>query len=159
MQYSGDMEEMFKEFVKMFCQRKEETVEKICAAYDAEHWEDYTTFVHALKSTALSVGGRKLSEAAKALEMAGHVCCEGPESEKEKESISMERTLKIEGMMCPHCEARVKKALEGVSGIIEATSDHTTGKVVVKHDAPLDEEALRAAVTDAGYEFAGVATL
>ncbi len=82
MQYCGDMEEMFREFVKMFCERKEETVEKIRSAYDAESWEDYTTFVHALKSTALSVGGKVLSEEAKALEMAGHAYLDGPEEER-----------------------------------------------------------------------------
>ena len=70
-----------------------------------------------------------------------------------------ETVVLVNGMMCGNCEKHVKKALEGVDGIIEATSDHTTGRVVVKHDAPLDEESLRAAVTEAGYEYAGLATL
>ena len=110
MQYCGDMEEMFQEFVKMFCERKEETFEKIKTAYDAGNWEDYTTHVHALKSTALSVGGRKLSEAAKALEMAGHVCCEGPESEKEKQLAFIrenhEKTLALYDAYCDEAEKR-----------------------------------------------------
>ena len=83
MQYSGDMEEMYREFTKMFCVRKEETLKKIQDAYDAGNWEDYTTFVHALKSTSLSVGGTILSEKARALEMAGHGYLDGPEEEKE----------------------------------------------------------------------------
>ena len=70
-----------------------------------------------------------------------------------------ETVVLVNGMMCPNCERHVKKALEGVNGITEAASDHTTGKVVVKHDAPLDEEAMKAAVTDAGYEYVGLATL
>ncbi|MBO6236063.1 MAG: response regulator, partial [Schwartzia sp.] len=110
MQYCGDMEEMFQEFVKMFCERKEETFEKIRTAYETENWDDYTTHVHALKSTALSVGGRTLSEAAKALEMAGHVCCEGPESEKEKQIAFIrenhEKTLALYDAYCEEAEKR-----------------------------------------------------
>lgn len=72
MQYCGGMEDMYKEFIKMFCDRKEETQKKLQDAFDAENWKDYTTFIHALKSGSLSVGGKILSEQAKALEMAGH---------------------------------------------------------------------------------------
>ena len=67
-----------------------------------------------------------------------------------------ETVLLVNGMMCSHCENHVKKALEGIDGIVEAVSDHTTGKVLVKHDSPLDEELIRAAVIDAGYEYAGM---
>ena len=72
MQYCGGMEEMFKEFIKMFCDKKPETQEKLQKAFNDENWQDYTTFIHALKSGALSVGGKILSDEAKALEMAGH---------------------------------------------------------------------------------------
>ena len=72
MQYCGGMEEMYKEFVKMFCDKKAENQEKLQKAFDSENWKDYTTFIHALKSGALSVGGKILSDEAKALEMAGH---------------------------------------------------------------------------------------
>ena len=72
MTYCGGMEEMYKEFVKMFCDKREENQEKLQKALDSENWQDYTTFIHALKSGALSVGGKTLSEQAKALEMAGH---------------------------------------------------------------------------------------
>ena len=81
------------------------------------------------------------------------------ESMKGESKPMQETVVLVNGMMCPNCERHVKKALEGVSGIMEATSDHTSGRVVVKHDTPLDEEAMRAAVTDAGYEYVGVATL
>ena len=110
MQYCGDMEEMFQEFVKMFCERKEETFGKICDAYEAGNWEDYTTHVHALKSTALSVGGQKLSEAAKALEMAGHAYLDGPEAEKEKQLAYIrehhEPTLALYDAYCEEAEKR-----------------------------------------------------
>ena len=72
MQYCGGMEEMYKEFIKMFCEKLPETKEKLQKAFDEENWKDYTTFIHALKSGSLSVGGKILSEHSKALEMAGH---------------------------------------------------------------------------------------
>ena len=72
MGYCGDMEELFKEFVQMFCERQAEVTEKLQNAFDSENWKDYTTHIHALKSSSLSVGGKILSEQAKALEMAGH---------------------------------------------------------------------------------------
>ena len=72
LQYCGGMEDMYKEFVKMFCDRKEETQKKLQDALETENWQNYTTFIHALKSGSLSVGGKILSEQAKALEMAGH---------------------------------------------------------------------------------------
>ena len=110
MQYCGDMEEMFQEFVKMFCERKGETFEKINTAYETENWADYTTHVHALKSTALSVGGQKLSEAAKALEMAGHGVVEGPENEKEKRLAYIrehhEPTMALYDAYCAEAEKR-----------------------------------------------------
>ena len=72
MGYCGDMEEMYKEFVKMFCDRKDEVEGKLNDAFKNENWKDYTTFIHALKSSSLSVGGKILSDHAKSLEMAGH---------------------------------------------------------------------------------------
>lgn len=82
MKYSGDMEEMYREFLGMFCQRREDTQSKLETALRDENWTDYTTYIHALKSTALSMGGRELSERAKALEMAGHAYLDGPQEEK-----------------------------------------------------------------------------
>ncbi len=73
----------------------------------------------------------------------------------EKGSMN-ETTVSVNGMMCPNCEKHVKKALEGIEGIKEATADHNAGTVVIKHDKPLDEEAVKAAVADAGYEYQGV---
>lgn len=67
-----------------------------------------------------------------------------------REKKIMTITLTIDGMMCPHCEARVKKALEGVSGVTEAVVSHKEGTAVVTGSA--SEEELKKAVTDAGYE-------
>ena len=64
----------------------------------------------------------------------------------------MEVTIKIEGMMCPHCEAHVKKALEGVSGVTEATASHKDGVAVVKLENGVDLAVLKAVIENAGYK-------
>lgn len=64
----------------------------------------------------------------------------------------MERTLQVEGMMCPHCVAHVKKALEGVDGVEEAIVDLEAKTAVAKLAKDVSAEDLAAAVTDAGYE-------
>ena len=69
-----------------------------------------------------------------------------------KEEKTMKKTLKVVGMMCPHCEARVKKALEAVPGVESAVADHTAGTAVVTLTAPVEDEALRAAVEAQDYE-------
>ena len=71
LKYSGGMEDVYWELVEMFCMLKNEKMKGINDAFDNASWIDYTTNVHGLKSTSLSIGGRQLSEAAKALEMAG----------------------------------------------------------------------------------------
>ena len=68
----------------------------------------------------------------------------------------MTKTLKVEGMMCGHCEARVKKALEAVPGVESAVADHTAGTAVVTLNAPVADEVLKAAVEAQGYEVTGV---
>jgi HPt (histidine-containing phosphotransfer) domain-containing protein len=71
LKYSGGMEDVYWELVEMFCMLKNEKTKGIRDAYEKADWTAYTTNVHGLKSTALSIGGRRLSEAAKELEMAG----------------------------------------------------------------------------------------
>ena len=66
----------------------------------------------------------------------------------------METTLKIEGMMCPHCEARVKKTLEGISGVKSAVVSHKTGTAVVTTDT-VTRETLVSAVENQGYKVVG----
>ena len=68
----------------------------------------------------------------------------------------MKKTLKVEGMMCSHCEARVKKALEAVPGVESATADHNNGTAVVTLSAPVADDALRAAVEAQDYKVLGV---
>ena len=64
----------------------------------------------------------------------------------------MEKILKVEGMMCPHCEARVKKCLEELSGVKEAFPDHKQSTVRVVLEQELADEVLRQAVEAQGYQ-------
>ena len=68
----------------------------------------------------------------------------------------MKKTLKVEGMMCTHCEARVKKALEAVPGVESAAADHGAGTAVVTLTAAVEDEALRAAVETQDYKVLGI---
>ena len=63
-----------------------------------------------------------------------------------------EKILKIEGMMCGHCEMHVKKALEAVSGVESAVASHEKGTAVVTLSASVDDATLRKAVEEAGYK-------
>ena len=74
---------------------------------------------------------------------------------KQKEKKAMEKTLKIEGMMCMHCSSRVKKALEALPQVIEAEVSHETGTAVVTLSAPVDDALLQKTVEDQGYEVIG----
>ena len=65
--------------------------------------------------------------------------------------------MKIEGMMCPHCEARVKRALEAIDGVASAAPSHEKAEAVLELSKPVADAVLIAAVTDAGYEVKGIA--
>ena len=71
---------------------------------------------------------------------------------KYKERKPMEITMKIEGMMCPHCEAHVKKALEGVAEVREAIVSHKDGTAIVTLDADAAPVTLKKAVEEQGYK-------
>ena len=73
-----------------------------------------------------------------------------------KEEHTMEKTMKIEGMMCTHCEARVKKALEAVPGVAQAAVSHEAGTAVVTLDAQVEDAVLTKAVEDQDYKVLGV---
>ena len=63
-----------------------------------------------------------------------------------------ELTMHIEGMMCMHCERRVKNALEALEQVSEAIVSHEAGTAIVRLTAPVDHETLTKAVTDQYYE-------
>jgi len=72
-------------------------------------------------------------------------------SEKETEAMVMEKTMKIEGMMCGHCEARVKKVLEKLPEVDEAIVSFEAGTAIVKLNAEIENEVLTAVVEDQDY--------
>lgn len=80
------------------------------------------------------------------------VKCEKTNNYTVKEGDKMVKTLKIEGMMCPHCEARVREILLGIDGVISAEVSHKTGYARVTSESEIDTEALISAVTGAGYK-------
>jgi len=71
---------------------------------------------------------------------------------KNKENRTMEVTLKIEGMMCPHCEARVKKCLEEMPSVVSAAVSHEKGTAVVTLNAETAYETLKNTVEGQGYK-------
>ena len=77
-----------------------------------------------------------------------------PEDERNtKENNTMK--ISVKGMMCGHCEMHVKKALEAIDGITSAQASHESGTVTIETSKDVDEAAIKAAVTDAGYEYCG----
>lgn len=68
-----------------------------------------------------------------------------------KEKNTMTTTLKINGMMCPHCEATVKTALENIDGVTSAEVSHESGTAVVTLSKEVSEDVLKKAVVDKGY--------
>lgn len=73
-------------------------------------------------------------------------------SSMKKEEIEMEKTMKIEGMMCQHCEARVKQTLEALDQVSEAKVSHEAGTAVVNLSGAVDDSVLKKAVEDQDYK-------
>ena len=74
----------------------------------------------------------------------------------EMEEKTMTKTLKVEGMMCEHCEARVRKALEAVAGVESAVADHNANTAVVTMSSEVPDDVLRKAVEDQDYKVMGI---
>ncbi|MEH2931473.1 heavy metal translocating P-type ATPase [Candidatus Ventrimonas sp. KK005] len=74
----------------------------------------------------------------------------------QKEDLAMEKTMKIEGMMCGHCEARVKKCLEALEGVSAATVSHETGTAVVTLSDSVTDEVLKKTVEDQDYKVVSI---
>ena len=70
----------------------------------------------------------------------------------EKETKTMEKVLKIEGMMCGHCEMHTKKALEALDGVKTAEVSHEAGTAVVSLEKEIPDDVLKQAVADQGYK-------
>lgn len=77
-------------------------------------------------------------------------------SNNESEEKSMQKTMKIEGMMCPHCEAAVRKALEALDGVDAAEVSHEAGTAVVSMSADVADAVLKEAVEAKEYKVTGI---
>ena len=89
----------------------------------------------------------------------GQSCPADAASEEETASMeekTMTKTLKVEGMMCSHCEARVAKALSAVAGVESAAADHNAGTAVVTLSADVADDVLKKAVEDQDYKVLGI---
>jgi len=73
-----------------------------------------------------------------------------------KEDKTMTKTMKINGMMCGHCEARVKKALEAIDGVTEAKVSHENGEAVITLSKDIDDKVLTDAVAAQDYEVVSI---
>ena len=76
-------------------------------------------------------------------------------AEKQEEN-DMKKVIEIKGMMCGHCEAHVKKALEALEGVASAEASHEKGTAVVQLSGSVDDAALKKAVEEEGYEVTGI---
>ncbi|MGN0978069.1 MAG: metal-transporting ATPase, partial [Faecousia sp.] len=77
-------------------------------------------------------------------------------TKRKKEQKTMEKTIKIEGMMCTHCEATVKKALEAIPEVEQAAVSHQAGTAVVTLKAAVADDVLKKAVEDKDYTVTGI---
>lgn len=74
----------------------------------------------------------------------------------ERKEKTMKKTLKVEGMMCQHCEKHVKDALEKIDGVVSAVTSHEKATAIVELSKDVDEKLFEKAVVDAGYEYKGI---
>ena len=98
LKYSGDMIEMYRSMLEMFCNLKNSKQASLQEAFDAGDWKKYTIQIHALKSTSLSIGGEKTSALAKQLELSGKLITAANSTELEKQQS-------VEFIQAHHAEA------------------------------------------------------
>ncbi|MFF5447821.1 heavy-metal-associated domain-containing protein [Streptomyces sp. NPDC012888] len=83
--------------------------------------------------------------------------CSGGAAGSSTEGGSVTTVYRVQGMTCGHCEGAVTAELSALAGVTAVKAVAATGEVTVVSDAPLAEDAVRAAVDEAGYELAGTA--
>ncbi|MBG7698753.1 heavy-metal-associated domain-containing protein [Streptomyces sp. MC1] len=89
----------------------------------------------------------------------GSSCCgscgTGAATDVQVHGVGVTTTYEVSGMTCGHCETAVSKEISALDGVTAVTAVAETGEVKVTSTAPLDQEAVRAAVDEAGYELVG----
>ena len=115
MKYNGGMEDMYRTVLGMFIKLRPDKQKQMKEHLDAENWQNYATMLHALKSTAMTIGGQKLSDAAKELELAGKRCFSEETSDEEKQEAAWyirsnhERTMALYEKLANDAERWLKK--------------------------------------------------
>ena len=117
------------------------------AAKDTANWKN-----KAKKPLPLDADGKLLADYSRQREIEQEKALEA----QRKENM-MTKTMEIKGMMCPHCEATVKKAIEAVAGVTGAEVSHEKGTAVVSMDTEVADDVLKKAVEDKDYEVLGIA--
>ena len=79
--------DFYKEMLTLYCNGYEDRVKKLTEAYQTEDWDNYTVYVHGLKSTSLNIGGEIMSKVAKELEEAGKALRDSDKTEESKTFI------------------------------------------------------------------------
>ncbi len=82
---------------------------------------------------------------------------EGKNEQTKERNSEMEKTIKVEGMMCEHCEARVKKVMEALPFVESASASHESSTVILKLSGEFDEAAVKKAIEDQDYSYQGIA--
>ena len=119
----------------------------------------FCVVTNALRLNLFDAGdGKKTGTGNKSSLQAGADAAAGPDNNSinESEEKLMQKTMKIEGMMCPHCEAAVKKALEALDGVEAAEVSHEAGTAVVSMSAEVADAALKEAVEAKEYKVVGI---
>ncbi len=112
---------------------------------------------NALRLNLFDIRRHKPSKKAdSAVRTAPRITDQTPQTPIQTEDTTMKKTIKIEGMMCPHCEAHVKKALEALDGVSEAVADFKAGTAIVTLCADVADDTLKAAVEAADYTVLGI---
>ena len=115
MKYNGGMEDMYRTVLSMFINLRPDKQKQMKEHLSAENWKDYATMLHALKSTSMTIGGQKCSDAAKALELAGKKCFAEDSTTEEKEEAAWfirshhERTMALYDKLAQDAERWLNK--------------------------------------------------
>lgn len=107
----------------------------------------FCVVTNALRLNLVNVHSPKHDKKKKAVDIKLNITADNNKEEK-----TVIKTIKVEGMMCPHCEAAVKKALEAIDGVKEATASHEKCEAVAELEKDVDLSVLEKAITDAGYK-------
>ena len=116
----------------------------------------FCVVTNALRLNLFDAGDKKRSETSSSQTAAGDAGMSENDTSNESEDNLMTKTMKIEGMMCPHCEAAVKKALEALDGVDAAEVSHEAGTAVVTMSAEVADAALKEAVEAKEYKVLGI---